>query len=82
VFLNKYHRRLLGLKRAIRVARIRRSIFSRVGVSNPDYFDDDGIGTLKMIHTRVPCSCPMCGNPRKHFGEVTRQEKLAEIEEE
>jgi len=25
------------------------------------------------------CSCAMCGNPRKFFGEVTRQEKIAEI---
>jgi hypothetical protein len=24
------------------------------------------------------CSCWMCGNPRKYFGELTRQEKLAE----
>ena len=29
--------------------------------------------TLKT--TRQPCSCYMCGNPRKHFGELTRQEK-------
>jgi hypothetical protein len=26
---------------------------------------------------RTPCSCPMCGNPRKWVGEVTRQEMLA-----
>jgi len=24
------------------------------------------------------CSCPMCGNPRKWFGERTRQERLHE----
>jgi len=23
------------------------------------------------------CSCWMCGNPRRHFGDVTRQEALA-----
>jgi hypothetical protein len=23
---------------------------------------------------RTPCSCPMCGNPRRWTGEVTRQE--------
>lgn len=27
------------------------------------------------------CPCWMCGNPRKYFGEVTRQEKMAEIRE-
>ena len=21
------------------------------------------------------CSCPMCGNPRRYFGELTRQER-------
>lgn len=26
-------------------------------------------------NTPKPCSCPMCGNPRKHFGELTIQEK-------
>lgn len=25
------------------------------------------------------CSCPMCGNPRRHFGEVTRAERRAEL---
>lgn len=28
-----------------------------------------------ILTTPTPCSCPMCGNPRKHFGEITRQEK-------
>lgn len=26
-------------------------------------------------HSRKLCSCPMCGNSRTHFGEVTVQEK-------
>lgn len=29
----------------------------------------------KRSTTRVPCSCHMCGNPRKFSGEVTIQEK-------
>jgi hypothetical protein len=28
-----------------------------------------------MTETRKPCSCHMCGNPRKHFKEKTMQEK-------
>lgn len=24
--------------------------------------------------TPKPCSCPLCGNPRRHFGTRTRQE--------
>ena len=27
---------------------------------------------------RTPCSCFLCGNPRRFTGEVTRQEALAE----
>lgn len=29
---------------------------------------------------RQPCSCVMCGNPRKWFGERTRQEQLAQFD--
>jgi hypothetical protein len=30
--------------------------------------------------TRVVCSCWMCGNPRKYYGERTRQELLAAVD--
>jgi len=36
------------------------------------------IGGLVTTHTR--CSCPMCGNPRKWFGTLTRQELRADID--
>lgn len=29
----------------------------------------------KMAETRKPCSCYMCGNPRKHWKDKTLQEK-------
>jgi len=29
----------------------------------------------KALHTACACSCWMCGNPRRHFGERTVQEK-------
>ncbi len=29
----------------------------------------------KWAHTRPVCSCWMCGNPRKYFGEITIQEQ-------
>ena len=35
--------------------------------------DQRAIG--KYANTRHPCSCYMCGNPRKNFGEITVQEK-------
>lgn len=31
---------------------------------------------------RTPCSCALCGNPRRYTGEVTRQERRAELERE
>jgi len=30
----------------------------------------------RIAHARKPCSCPMCGNPRR-LGEVTLQERRA-----
>ena len=32
----------------------------------------------KYLNTPKPCSCPMCGNPRRHFGQRTVQERRAE----
>jgi len=29
----------------------------------------------RLTQTRTPCSCPMCGNPRRHFGTPTIQEQ-------
>lgn len=33
----------------------------------------------QVVDTPTPCSCSMCGNPRKWFGESTIQERKAEI---
>lgn len=30
------------------------------------------------VDTPTPCSCPMCGNPRKFFQEKTMQERRAD----
>ena len=38
------------------------------------------IGIGASTHCRA-CSCPGCGNPRKHFGNLTKQEKLSELSE-
>lgn len=29
----------------------------------------------KLVNTPKPCSCYMCGNPRKYFNEITIHEK-------
>jgi len=34
----------------------------------------------KYRNTGKPCSCSMCGNPRKHFNQKTRQEIKAGYE--
>lgn len=33
----------------------------------------------KLAGTATVCSCWMCGNPRKYFGEITHQETLAAL---
>lgn len=44
----------------------------------PDVKILDFRGSFKKV--RKPCSCYMCGNPRKWFNELTRQEKLSDID--
>lgn len=33
----------------------------------------------RVLSTPKPCSCHMCGNPRKYFKDVTRQELIHRI---
>lgn len=32
----------------------------------------------RALQTRTPCSCWMCGNPRRHHLEKTMQERIAD----
>jgi len=70
--LDKKQRRELGIKRARRLLRIYRE--ADTGNRTNGYYDEGGEYEKHLIHTRKPCSCAMCGNPRKYFGEKTRQE--------
>ena len=45
-----------------------------------EYLADDGPLEQAMRFTRVPCSGPCCGNPRRHFGERTPQERRADAD--
>lgn len=38
---------------------------------------DDPRRLGKTTTTPCPCSCEMCGNPRKHFGKASLQEQRA-----
>ena len=42
------------------------------------YARADARATGKLAHTRRLCSCWLCGNPRRCFGETTLQECRAE----
>jgi hypothetical protein len=77
VNMNKYQRRREGIKRARRVLRVLRTL----SIFRKDFYAEGGEYEKTLIKTRVPCSCPMCGNPRKHFGEQTRQERKITIDE-
>jgi hypothetical protein len=41
------------------------------------YWDKSQKQLGQISRTRTPCSCAMCGNIRKHFNEITIQEKKA-----
>ena len=60
--IRRHHRGRIILKRSQRVLR------GNWYVKRPGY----------LAKNNTLCSCWMCGNPRKYFGELTRQEKLAE----
>lgn len=38
----------------------------------------DPSASSRLVKTPTPCSCAMCGNPRKYFGEPTLQEQRAD----
>jgi hypothetical protein len=46
-----------------------------------DLEEDGVIAQIASVHGK-PCSCAMCGNPRRYFNEVTIQEKKFEDEME
>ena len=35
----------------------------------------------QMSSTRAPCSCWMCGNPRRYFDDITLQERRVQLAE-
>jgi hypothetical protein len=74
-------------KRLKKARRIARKTFKRYNGKYPEEISPDeakhyvgGVETHLGSYrkTKVPCSCPMCGNPRKYFGEKTVQEKKSD----
>jgi hypothetical protein len=68
-------RREEGLKKARRVLRAWRAYWDDV-----DPYREDGEIARRLLHTRVPCSGPCCGNPRRWWRETTIQERKADEE--
>ena len=77
---NKHQRRKLGIKKARRVLRIfrERSYYLHNRRDLLEFYDEGGLYEHTLYKTRVPCSCMMCGNHRKHEGK-TLQEKKADL---
>ena len=62
-------------KKRIRKARLIVKQWKKYGSNIPDdHFDKDSNHLAK-------CSCHMCGNPRKHFKEITLNEKRIALSE-
>ena len=68
-------RRQQGIRKVRRVLDVWRNIH---WIRDADFYQTDGRLARLMLNTRVPCSGPCCGNPRKWFGEKTCQERRAD----
>lgn len=42
---------------------------------------DEAASLGQAVATATPCSCPMCGNPRRSFGHRTRAEEKAALDQ-
>ena len=74
--VNKLLRRQKGLNKARRLLRIYRARFPR----NRDLYVPGSEAEHHLLNTRVPCSCPMCGNPRRYRDQRTIQEIKSDAE--
>lgn len=68
--MNKWQRRYEGYKKALRLKRLRKA----QGVRNIDWYTWE----RRTRQCRTPCSCTMCGNPRRHFNKPAIQEQKAD----
>ncbi|GAH78523.1 unnamed protein product, partial [marine sediment metagenome] len=68
--------RAKGQKRVRKVLQVWRATERR----HPEWYANDGELAQKMLRTRVLCSGPCCGNPRKWWGKRTIQELKSDAE--
>lgn len=60
---------------------IRRSHTKRIKNKRANYYGMTKMTAVqhgRVVNTATPCSCWMCGNPRKFFNDVTIQEKKSD----
>jgi hypothetical protein len=69
-----------NLKKSIRRHHASRLLKTRRHHWGRDLLHEEGRIKGKTINTPTPCSCAMCGNPRKFFNEKTIQERRFEQE--
>ncbi len=72
--VNKLLRRQQGLRKAHRLLWIYRAKFPH----HLDWYAFGGEIEHRLLKTRVPCSCPMCGNPRRYRDQRTLQEIVSD----
>lgn len=63
------------------VRSVRRHHVERLKKARSKHETAKGVGNQKkhlMTETPTPCSCAMCGNPRKYANEATIQERSAD----
>lgn len=66
--VEKSTKRAIRRHHLARVKRARRFFFGR-------NLTNEAAILGKLAHTATPCSCFMCGNPRRYFLELTMQER-------
>ena len=71
---------------AMRSRAIRRHHLDRMKVRVRHYYGGHAAGDARQLgrlaSSRTPCSCFMCGNPRRRLGERTLQERRADTRPE
>ncbi len=78
--VKEHERHMISLRRHHK-RRLRKKLATRLRQENIDTdrqgHEDDISIRLRSVDNAQVCSCLMCGNPRRHIGHVTLQERKA-----
>ncbi len=59
--------------------RAKKRAAKKLAIHSDEELTPRDIGKNAAVHGAA-CSCHLCGNPRKHFNELTPQEKRAQLD--